>query len=62
MNNKNMSQTLNDYLSFAIRPLQLKAFNHIMYGMTTKSIIYGVIDLKFSSNVMYSPKSWTYKS
>ncbi len=57
MNNKNMSQTLNDYLSFAIRPLQLRAFNHIMYGMTTKSIIYGVIDLKISVNVMYSPKS-----
>jgi hypothetical protein len=34
-------------------PLQLKAFSHIMSGMTTKLIIYGVIDLKFSSSVSW---------
>jgi hypothetical protein len=46
-------QTLNDYLSFATCPLQLKAFNHIMSDMTTKLVIYGVIDLKISSNVSW---------
>jgi len=43
-------QTLNDYLSFVIHPLQVRAFNHIMSGIITKSIIYGIIDLKFSSS------------
>ncbi len=41
-------QTLNDYLSFVIHPLQLRAFSHIISSMTTKSIIYGVIDLRIS--------------
>ncbi len=41
-------QTLNDYLSFVIRPLQLRAFNHIMFSIIMKSIINGVIDLKNS--------------
>jgi hypothetical protein len=40
-------QILNDCLSFATYPLQLKALSHIMSGMTTKSIIYGVIDFIF---------------
>ncbi len=40
----------NDCLSFVTYLLQLKAFNHIMYGMTTKLIIYIVIDLRISSN------------
>ncbi len=48
-------QTLNDYLSFAIRPLQLRAFDHIMSGMTTKLVIYGVIDLRISFSVMVPP-------
>jgi hypothetical protein len=39
-------QTLNDYLSFATRPLQLRAFSHIMSGMTTTLVIYGIIDLR----------------
>jgi hypothetical protein len=43
-------QTLNDYLSFVTYPLQLRAFNHIMFGMTTKLVIYGIIDLIFFSN------------
>jgi hypothetical protein len=43
-------QTLNDYLSFVILPLQLRAFKSYMYGMTIESIIYRVIDLKFYSN------------
>jgi hypothetical protein len=45
-----LRQTLNDYLSFAIRSLQLRAFSHTMSNMTTKSVIYGVIDLRISSN------------
>ncbi len=45
-------QTLNDYLSFVTCPLQLWAFSHIMSSMTTKSIIYGVIDLRISSHVL----------
>ncbi len=44
-------QTLNDYLSFATRPLQLRAFNHIMSGMTTKLVIYGVINSRISFSV-----------
>jgi hypothetical protein len=45
-------QTFNNFLSFVSHSLQLKAFNHIMFDfMTTKLIIYGVIDLKFSCNV-----------
>ncbi len=43
-----MCQTLDDYLSFVTRSLQLRVFNHIMSGIITKSIIYGVINLKFS--------------
>jgi len=39
-------QTLNDYLSFVIHPLQLKAFSHIMSNMITKLVIYGVINLR----------------
>ncbi len=46
-------QTLNDYLSFATHPLQLKAFSHIMSDMTTKLVIYGVIDLRISFNVSW---------
>jgi hypothetical protein len=41
-------QTLNDDLSFATSPSQLRAFNHIMFNMIIKSIIYGVIDLRIS--------------
>jgi hypothetical protein len=37
-------------LSFATHPLQSKAFNHIMSNTTTKLIIYGVKDLRISSN------------
>jgi hypothetical protein len=44
-------QTLNDYLSSVIRLLKLKAFSHILSGMITKSIIYGIIDLIISSSV-----------
>jgi hypothetical protein len=43
-------QTLNDYLSFATHLLQLKAFSHILSGMTSKSIIDGVIDFFKNSN------------
>ncbi len=43
-------QTLNDYLSFVTCPLQLKAFSHITFNMTIKLVIYGVIDLRISSN------------
>ncbi len=43
-------QTFNDYLSFATCLLQLKVYSHVMCDMTTKSIIYGVIDLRISSN------------
>jgi len=43
-------QTLNDYLSFATHPLQIRAFNHIMSSMTTKSVIYGIINLRISFN------------
>jgi hypothetical protein len=45
-------QTLNDYFSFATHPLQLRAFSHIMSDMTTKSVIYRVIDLIISSSVL----------
>jgi hypothetical protein len=44
------SATLNDYLSFVICLLQLRAFKHILFSMTTKSIIYGVINLTISSS------------
>ncbi len=44
-------QTLNDYLSFATCQLQLKTFSHIMSGMTTKLVIYGVIDLRIVFSV-----------
>jgi hypothetical protein len=47
-------QTFNDCLSFVTRPLQLRAFSHVMFMLTTKLVIYGiygVIDLKFSSSV-----------
>jgi hypothetical protein len=44
-------QTFYDCLSFVIYPLQLKAFSHIMFRMTTTSIIYGIIDLIISSSV-----------
>jgi hypothetical protein len=37
-------------LSFTTHPLQLKAFNHIMFGMITKSIIYEIIELRISSS------------
>jgi hypothetical protein len=37
-------QILNDCLSFATCPLQLRDFSRIMSSMTTKSVIYGVID------------------
>jgi hypothetical protein len=43
-------QILNNYLSFATCPLQLSAFSHILSRMTTKSIIYGIIDLRISSS------------
>jgi hypothetical protein len=43
-------QTFNDCLSFVIHLLQLKAFSHIMYGMTTKLVIYGIIDFLKNSN------------
>jgi hypothetical protein len=43
-------QTLNDYLSFATRSLQLRAFSHIVSSMTTKLVIYGTIDLRISFN------------
>jgi hypothetical protein len=43
-------QTFNDCLSFTICLLQLKAFSNIMYGMTTKLVIYGIIDLRISFN------------
>jgi len=43
-------QTLNDYLSFATHLLQLRASKSYMSSMTTKSITYGVINLKFSSS------------
>jgi hypothetical protein len=43
-------QTLNDYLSFVIPPLQLRAFSHIMSDMTTQLVRYGVIDLRISSS------------
>jgi hypothetical protein len=43
-------RTFHDYFSFAIHLLQLKAFSHIMSNMITKSIIYGVIDLRISSS------------
>ncbi len=48
--------TFNDYSSFAAHPLQLRAFSHIMSKMITKSVIYGIIDLRISSNV--STKVW----
>jgi len=51
MNNISSSGgTFNDSLSFVIYLLQLKAFNHIMYDMITKLIIYIVIDLRISFN------------
>jgi hypothetical protein len=51
---KSVTQTLNDYLSFATCPLQLRAFRHILSSMTTKSIIYGIINLKNSSSACKS--------
>ncbi len=48
-------QTLNDYLSFAIRLLQLRASKSYMFDMTTKLIIYGVIDLRISSSGSSNP-------
>jgi hypothetical protein len=50
MKRKMSRQTLNDYLSFATRLLQLRAFSHILFGMITKLVIYGIIYLKFSSS------------
>jgi hypothetical protein len=44
-------RTFNDSLSFVTPLLQLKAFSHIMFGMTTKSMIYKVKDLIISFNV-----------
>jgi hypothetical protein len=44
--------TFNDCLFFATHPLELKAFSHIMSSMTTKSFIYGLIDLRFFSSVI----------
>ncbi len=41
-------QTFNDFLSFDICLLQLKAFSHIMFDMTTESIICEVINLRIS--------------
>jgi hypothetical protein len=38
-------------LSFATCLLQLKAFSHMMSNIITKSVIYGVIDLKSFSSV-----------
>jgi hypothetical protein len=49
---KSATSNINDYLSFVICLLQLKAFSHIMSDMTTKSIIYGVIDLRISYSVL----------
>jgi len=43
-------RTFNDRLSFATHLLQLRAFNHIVYGMTTKSMIYKVLYLRISFN------------
>jgi hypothetical protein len=43
-------QTFNDFLSFDICLLQLKAFSHLMFDMTTKSIICEVINLRISSS------------
>jgi hypothetical protein len=43
-------QTLNDYLFFATCLLQLRAFKSYMSNMTTKLVIYGVIDLRISSS------------
>jgi hypothetical protein len=48
-------QTLNDYFSFATHPLQLRAFSHIMSDMTTKSVIYRVIDLHWE---MHKDSFW----
>jgi hypothetical protein len=42
--------TFNDSLSFAIYPLQLKAFSHVMSSMTAISITYEIIDLRISSS------------
>jgi len=46
-----LCRTFYDCLSFVICLLQLKASSHIMFSMTTKSVIYGVIDLRISSSV-----------
>jgi hypothetical protein len=43
-------QTFNDFLSFDICLLQLKAFSHIMFDMTTESVICEVINLRISSS------------
>ncbi len=43
-------QTFNDFLSFDICLLQLKAFIHIMFDTTTKSIICEIINLRISSS------------
>ncbi len=43
-------QAFNDSLSFAIYPLQLKAFSHVMSRMITIWITYEIIDLRISSS------------
>jgi hypothetical protein len=43
-------QTLNDCLSFATHLLELTAFTHTMSNMTTKLVIYGLINLRISSS------------
>jgi len=72
MRSKIPCQTLKDCLSFAIHPLQLRAFSHIMSDMTTKLLIYGVIDLRISSSAnkyhaanvfwKYMEENWQHKS
>jgi hypothetical protein len=49
-------QQLNDYFSFAICSLQLRAFIHIMSYMTTKIIIHEIIGLK----VFFSVKTFQF--
>jgi hypothetical protein len=41
-------QTFNNFLSFATCMLQLRTFNNIMFNITTKSIIYEIINLRIS--------------
>jgi len=43
-------QTLNDYLSFATHLLQPRASKSYMFDMTTKLVIYGIMDLRISSS------------